>query len=147
MSSGDEKLQWSAWESTSGSTSIVRIGEPLVDPGQNPRVILKELTVRDDGRHVKFFETEVTALRKLAQNPRLRPYVPQLITSIPRSWTLVLAPVAARLHVSAVTVGFLHELWTYVKELTEMNLVDLDLRGRNIMMVSAPAILIAPDRA
>ena len=55
--------QWSAWELASGSTSTVRVGEPLLEPQKNPRVALKELVVREDRRHEKFFHTEVEVLQ------------------------------------------------------------------------------------
>ena len=34
---------------------MVRVGEPLMEPHKHPNVVLKELVVRADKRHEKFF--------------------------------------------------------------------------------------------
>lgn len=131
--------QWSAWEFASGSTSTVLVGEPLIEPHKHSSVALKELVVRADRRHEIFFRIECEVLQRIATpaNPVFTASVPRLVAAIEERWTIVIAPVGVRLHTSAITSLFVEELVIYLTEMWKLNLVDLDLRGRNIMMVRA----------
>lgn len=131
--------RWSAWELASGSTSTVRVGEPLIEPHRHPTVVLKELVVRPDGRHEKFFRTECEVLQLLAKPEHriFESFVPRLVAMIEERWTIVVEPVGVRLHTSAITPQFVEEMFVYLTEMWRLKLVDLDLRGRNIMMVRA----------
>jgi hypothetical protein len=135
---GDQ--QWNAWELASGSTSMVRVGEPLMEPHKHPNVVLKELVVRADKRHEKFFRVEREVLQLLSKHTH-RQFswcLPRLIGVIEERWTLVVSPVGLRLHTSSITPTFVEEMFVYITEMWKMKLVDLDLRGRNIMMVCTP---------
>lgn len=124
---------------------MVRVGEPLVEPHKHPNVVLKELVVRADKRHEKFFRVEFEVLQRLSKHThrQFSMCVPCLVGLIEERWTLVISPVGLRLHTSSITPQFLEEMFVYITEMWKMKLVDLDLRGRNIMMVRTPRNCIA----
>src|SRR4051794_31974819 len=96
-------FQWNAWALASGSTSTVRFGESVEG---HQAVVLKELTIRSDERHEKFFDTEIAAYKLLNAEKTKNRYVPILVAVIKERWTIVLGPVASRLRAACITTQF-----------------------------------------
>jgi hypothetical protein len=146
FSLADPAETWHAWELSSGSTSIVSVGEPLIAPDKNPVVAIKVLNTCADKRHEKFFSSEKAMLEALNEHAQFKNCVPKLIAAVESRWALLMTPVGVRLHASAITPAFVQEIFKYIDDMWKIKLVDLDLRGRNIMMVGAACSATAPRR-